>query len=61
MFYKINVLGTELELFAGNEDITILFLAQIENAIKNQSLLYWILVNNHAEIDEFLSKNNMIE
>jgi len=57
MFSKVNVLGKELELFSGNEDVTILFLSQIENAIKNLSLLYWILVNNHAEIDEYISKN----
>ena len=48
MFNKISVLGNEMELFNGNEDNIISFMANIENQIKNKNLK-WFLTRNDKE------------
>ena len=58
MFVYESVLGVEMKLFQGNEDIIISFLARIYNQIeKNSSKLMLFLTDNKKEQREFLERN----
>ena len=57
IFNKTPVLGIEMELFSGNEDYVIAFLANIHNQIKDRDTeLNWFLVDNHYESEKMRSK-----
>ena len=55
MFIEEFVLGEKMELFQGNEDLIIAFLARIDNHLKdNSNELFFFLTDNHKEQREFL-------